>query len=122
MNIAVWVVSGLLAVVFLVASSTKLVMPREKLAKAPGGGWVVDFSAGFVKFLGAVELLGAIGLILPALLGIAVVLTPLAAGGLAVIMAGAAVVEFRHHAINHGLGNLAYLVLAGFVAFGRFAS
>ncbi|HVA24742.1 MAG TPA: DoxX family protein [Chloroflexota bacterium] len=122
MNLALWIVSGLLAAVFLVASSTKLFIPKEKLAKAPGGGWVADFGAGFVKFLGAIELLGAIGLILPALLGIAVVLTPLAAVGLAVIMAGAAVVAFRRHAMNHALGNLAYLALAAFVAFGRFAS
>lgn len=122
MNIAVWSVSGLLAVVFLVASSTKLFLSKGKLAKAPGGGWVLDFSAGFVKFLGAAGLLGAVGLIVPALLGIAVVLTPLAGVGLAVIMAGAAVVEFRRHAINHGLGNLAYFALASFVVFGRFTS
>src|SRR3712207_9418373 len=92
MNLALWIIAGLLAAVFLLAGSTKLFTSREKLAKAPGGGWVLDFSAGFVKALGAVEILGAVGLILPALLGIAPVLVPLAAVGLATIMVGAAIV------------------------------
>ena len=76
---------------------------REKLAKAPGGGWVLDFSAGFVKALGAVEILGAVGLILPALLDIAPILVPLAAVGLALIMVGAATVTFRRHEFKHML-------------------
>ena len=87
MNTALWIIAGLLATVFLVARSNKLFIPREKLAKAPGGGWVLSFSGGFVKALGAVEILGAIGLILPALLDIAPVLVPLAATGLATITA-----------------------------------
>ena len=81
----------------------------------------MDFSAGFVKALGAVEILGAFGLILPALLDIAPILVPLAAVGLAVIMAGAAIVEFRRHDFKHALGNLIYLALAAFVAWGRFS-
>ena len=66
MNTALWIVAWLLAAVFLLAGCNKLFIPREKLAKAPGGAWVLDFSAGFVKALGALEMLGAIGLILPA--------------------------------------------------------
>ena len=120
MNIALWIVAGLLAAVFLLAGANKLLIPREKLAKAPGGGWVLDFSAGFVKALGAVEILGAVGLILPALLDIAPVLVPLAALGLALIMTGAAVVTFRRQEFKHVLLNLTYLALLVFVAFGRF--
>ena len=120
MNTALWIIAGLLATVFLVAGSNKLLIPQEKLAKAPGGGWVLNFTAGFVKALGAVEILGAIGLILPALLGIAPVLVPLAATGLATIMVGAAVVEFRRQELRHLLLNLTYLAMAAFVAFGRF--
>ncbi len=71
MNTTLWIIAGFLATGFLIASSTKLFIPREKLAQAPGGGWVLDFSAAFVKALGAVEFLGAAGLILPALLHIA---------------------------------------------------
>lgn len=120
MNTALWIIAGLLAAVFLFAGSNKLFVRREKLAKAPGGGWVLDFGAGFVKALGAVEILGAVGLILPALLGIAPVLVPLAALGLGLIMTGAAVVEFRRQEFKHVLLNLTYLALIVFVAFGRF--
>lgn len=80
----------------------------------------MDFSAGFVKALGAVEILGAIGLILPALLDIAPVLVPAAALGLALVMTGAAIVEFRRHEFKHALLDLTYLALAAFVAVGRF--
>jgi hypothetical protein len=80
----------------------------------------LDFSAGFVKALGAVEILGAVGLILPALLDIAPILVPLAATGLATIMVGAAIVEFRRQEFKHMLLNLTYLAMAAFVAFGRF--
>ena len=120
MNTAQWIIAGLLATVFLLAGSNKLLIPREKLARAPGGGWVLDFSVGFVKVLGAVEILGAVGLILPALLGIAPVLVPLAATGLATIMVGAAIVEFRRQEFRHVLVNLTYLAMTAFVAFGRF--
>jgi len=120
MNLTLWIIAGLLAAVFLVAGTSKLFIPQEKLAKAPGAGWVLDFSAGFVKALGAVEILGAVGLILPALLDIAPILVPLAAVGLALDMAGAAIVEFRRHEFKHALGNLIYLALAVFVAWGRF--
>ena len=120
MNLALWIIAGLLAAVFLLAGGTKLFIPREKLAKAPGGGWVEDFSAGFVKTLGAVEILGAVGLILPAALDIAPVLVPLAAVGLATIMVGAAIVELRRQDSKHVLVNLSYLALISFVVFGRF--
>ena len=77
-------------------------------------------SVGLVKALGAVEILGAVGLILPAALDIAPVLVPLAAVGLATIMVGAAIVEFRRHESKHVLVNLAYFALIAFVAFSRF--
>lgn len=120
MHTALWVMAGLLAAVFLVAGSNKLLIPREKLAKAPGGGWVLDFSADFVKALGAVEILGAVGLVLPAVLDIAPILVPLAASGLATIMVGAAIVTFRRKEFKHVLLNLAYLAMAVFLAWGRF--
>ena len=120
MNTALWIIAGLLATVFLVAGAYKLFISREKLARAPGGGWVLNFSVGFVKALGAVEILGAVGLILPALLDIAPVLVPLAATGLATIMVGAAIVTYRRHEFKHVLLNLTYLALIVFVAWGRF--
>jgi hypothetical protein len=93
---------------------------RETGQGSSGGGWVLDFSAGFVKALGAVEILGAVGLILPALLDIAPILVPMAAVGLALIMVGAAIVTFRRQEFKHVLLNLTYLALLVFVAFGRF--
>jgi hypothetical protein len=120
MNTALWIVAGLLAVLYLFAGSSKLFIPREKLAKSPGGGWVLSYRAGFVKALGALEILGAVGLLLPALLDIVPVLVPLAAVGLASIMIGAAVVEYRRHEFKHVLVDLTYLALILVVVIGRF--
>lgn len=120
MHTTLWIIGGLMAGVFLVAGSTKLFIPRDTLARAPGGGWVLDFSAGFVKALGAVEALGAAGLVLPALLDIAPTLVPMAAVGLGAIMVGAAIVEVRRRERAHALLNLTYLALLAFVAWGRF--
>lgn len=120
MNLALWIVAGLLAVVFLLAGASKLLVPYEKLAAAPGAGWTNDFSPGFVKALGVVEILGATGLILPAALGVAPLLVPVAATGLAAIMAGAAVVTVRRREYLHALLDVGYLALAVFLALGRF--
>ncbi|MGY1690634.1 DoxX family protein [Geodermatophilus sp. SYSU D01105] len=120
MDLALWIAAGLLSAVFLFAGSAKVAMSRERLAAAPGGGWVMEFSAGFVKALGVVEVLGAVGLVLPALLGIAPVLVPLAAVGLATIMVGAVIVTLRRRESAHVLVDLTYLALALFVASGRF--
>ena len=120
MNVALWIIAGFMAAVFLFAGATKLLTPREKLAKAPGGGWVLDFSAAFVKVLGALEILGAVGLIVPALLHVAPVLVPLAALGLVLVMTGAAIVESRLHEFRHVLVNLTYFALLALVASGRF--
>lgn len=94
MNIAYWIVAGILALVFLGAGFSKLAQPKEKLA-ASGMGYVEDFSGAQVKLIGLVEVLGAIGLILPMLLGIAALLSPIAALALAIVMIGAVVVHVR---------------------------
>ena len=120
MNLSLWIVAGLLAVVYLVAGTAKLIVPNEKLATAPGGGWIEDFSAGSVKAIGTLEILAAVGLILPAALDIAPVLVPLAALGLVLIMVGAVITRLRRHEPKAMVADLAYLALAGFVAWGRF--
>lgn len=121
MNIALWIVAGLLAAAFLIAGGNKLFVPYDKLRRTPGAGWANDFPAGFVKALGIVEIVGVVGLILPGALNIAPILVPIAATGLAVIMIGAGVTELRRHEPRHALINLLYFVLAIFVAAGRFA-
>lgn len=120
MNTALWIIAGLLAVAFLVGGGAKVIMPKEKIAATPLGGWVDDFSAGSVKAIGTLEVLAAVGLILPAALDIAPILVPLAAVGLMLLMAGAAVVHVRRHEFKVIAANMAYLALAGFVAWGRF--
>ena len=82
--------------------------------------WTEDFSPGVIKTIGALELLAAIGLILPAALNIAPVLVPLAATGLAVIMIGAMVTHARRREFPMIAGNLVLLVLAALVMWGRF--
>jgi hypothetical protein len=94
MEIVVWILQILVAVAFLGAGVMKLVRPKPALVSS-GLGWAEDFSDGGVKGIGALEVLGAVGLILPAVTGIAVILSPLAAVGLALVMAGAAVVHVR---------------------------
>ena len=114
MNVVLWIVAGLLAAAFGAAGLMKLTSPKEKLA-ASGMGWTEDYSAGQVKTIGTLEVLGAIGLILPAALGIAEILTPLAAVGLALTMVGAAVVHAKRNEgqmipVNVVLGGLAIFV------------
>jgi uncharacterized membrane protein YphA (DoxX/SURF4 family) len=94
MLIALWILNGLLALVFLGAGLSKLARPKAALA-ASGMGYVEDFTDTQVKLIGLVEVVGAIGLILPFLLGIAPVLTPIAAVGLAVTMIVATTVHAR---------------------------
>lgn len=122
MNIALWIITGLLAAVFLFSGLGKLFVPREKMAgMTEAARWVLDFQPGALKAIGAVEVLGALGLILPALLGVAPILVPLAASGLALIMTGAMIVRIRRGETKAALGDGGYLALAAFVAIGRFA-
>ena len=120
MNLALWIVAGILATAYLVGGALKVVVPKEKIAATPGGGWVEDFSARNVKAIGALEALAAVGLILPAALGIVPILVPLAASGLVLIMIGATFTRIRRREVKVVFVDLAYLALAGFVAFGRF--
>lgn len=94
MLIATWIVNGILAALMLLSGGMKALSAPEKL-KEKGMGWIDDFPGGFSRFIGIVEVLGALGLILPLATGIAPILTPLAAVGLVIIMAGATVVHLR---------------------------
>ena len=118
MNVFLWIVQALLAAAFVMAGMMKATQPKEKLA--PRLPWSEDFSAGTVKFIGVAELLGGLGLILPAATGIAPILTPIAATGLAVIMALAAITHIRRKEPSAVLFTAALFLLAAFVAWGRF--
>jgi len=120
MNLALWIVASLLAVVLVFSGSAKLLVTKKKLASVPLGGWTENASVGFVKGLGVLELLAAAGLILPATLDIAPVLVPLAAVGVVLLMVGAMVTHLRRHEPAGVALNLTYLAMAAFVAWGRF--
>jgi uncharacterized membrane protein YphA (DoxX/SURF4 family) len=120
MNIALWIAQIVLALVFLAAGLEKLRQPRDELA--PKMGWVEDFSDGFVKLVGGLEVLGALGLILPAALGIVAILTPIAATGLALAQTAAVIVHLRRKEPQVILVNLVLIAVAVFIAWGRFGN
>ncbi len=118
MNIALWVVQGLLGLAFLMAGGMKLMKSKEEIAQQMA--WVNDFSEGQIKTIGALELLGAIGVVLPGLVNILPILTPLAAVGLALTMLGAARTHLRRGENQMIVTNAVLFLLAAFVAYGRF--
>ena len=114
MEIAVWIVQGLLGIAFLMAGMLKVTQPKEKLIER-GMGFVEDVDTNVVKGIGVLEVLGAIGITLPILLGIAQFLTPLAAGGLVLTMIGAAITHIRRNEYPNIVANIVLGALAGFV-------
>ena len=119
MNITLWIIAGLLAAAFAAAGAMKLAQPKAKLAES-GMAWTEDFSEGQVKGIGAVEVLGAIGLILPAALDIAPILSALAAAGLVITMLIATLVHARRGEKSSMPITLVLAALAAFVAIMRF--
>ncbi len=119
METVLWIIQGLLAAAFLVAGVTKLTQPREKLA-AGQMAWADDFTDGQVKGIGALEVLAAIGLIVPAALDIVPILTAFAAAGLVLLMIGAAITHVRRGEGQVVPMNLVLGGLALFVAIERF--
>ncbi|HSK59006.1 MAG TPA: DoxX family protein [Actinomycetospora sp.] len=119
MHLALWIVAAVLAAVALLGGITKVFVPQEKLAAAPGGGWTGGASVGFVKTLGVLEILAAVGLILPAVVGVAPVLVPVTALCWVVLMAGATVTHGRRGETALVMLNLLYLTMAAFVVWGR---
>ena len=119
MNLALWIIAIVLAVGFTASGLMKIVRTKEQLMSS-GMGWAQDFSPSAIRLIGFAELLGAIGLILPAALHIAPILVPLAAVGLALTMIGAAVVHARRKEWPFIAVNALLLALAVIVAWGRF--
>jgi hypothetical protein len=113
MTYALWIVQILLAALFLFAGGMKLVLPLEKLA-----GPVV-LPGALIRFIGVVEVLGAVGLILPSALRIKPSLTPLAALGLVVVMIGAVVLTLIGGVLFAAAISAVVGLLAAFVAYGR---
>lgn len=116
MNYVLWIVQGLLALIFLFTGGTKLILPIEVLTEQ------TPLPGLFVRFLGVAEVLGAFGLILPGLLRIWPLLTPLAGSGLVIIMTGATVltlVGVVPVGAAMALIPLVIGILSAFVTYGR---
>ena len=118
MNIVLWIIQILLALLFLFAGGTKLVLPIETL-QSMGSPNQVQMPGLFIKFIGLVEVLGGLGLVLPGLLRIKKGLTPLAAIGLTIVMIGAVIITVAGDGIKGGIVPLIVLLLCVFVAYGR---
>lgn len=119
MNVALWIAAAVLGAISLAGGAMKMLQPPQKLA-ASGYGWVEDFGPGSVKAIGALEVLAAVGLILPAALDIAPVLVAVAAAGMVLLMIGAALTHLRRHESRAIAVNVVLLAVAAFVAWGRF--
>lgn len=118
MNIAIWVIQALAAVVFLLTGGMKVSQPLDKLAK--NMSWVNEFSPVQVRLIGTAEILGALGLILPGITGILPILTPIAAAALVVLMLGAVFTHVRLKEFDKVSTPIFPLILALLVAIGRF--
>ncbi|MEV0404636.1 DoxX family protein [Actinoallomurus sp. NPDC050550] len=122
MDLALWIAAGLLAAVALVGGITKTFIPKERLAAQHGGEWIQNVSVGFVKTLGILEFLAAVGLILPAALDIAPVMVPVTAFCWILLMVGAMVTHGRLGQFKLVMVNSVYLLLAAFIAGGHLAT
>ena len=114
MNLALWITQALLALLFLFAGGTKLILPIEEMTKQgpPMPGL-------FLRFIGVAEVLGAFGLILPGFLRIRTELTPLAAAGLCIITVGATVITITSFGLSIALLPFLAALFSAFVAYGR---
>lgn len=118
MTYVLWIIQILLALVFLFAGGTKLVLPLDVL-KSMGSPNQIQLPGLLLRFIGVAEVLGALGLILPGLLRIKPWLTPLAAAGLVVIMIGATALTMASGEVGSAIVPLVTGLLAAFVAYGR---
>ncbi len=118
MNIVLWIIQGLLALLFLFSGGMKLVIPPDVL-RSMGSPNQVVLPGLFIQFIGVCEVLGALGLILPGLLRIRTGLTPLAATLLVIIMIGATVLTMIGDGVGLAIIPLVTGLLTAFVAYGR---
>ncbi|MFJ6651145.1 DoxX family protein [Streptomyces sp. NPDC091290] len=120
MNVTLWIAAGLLGAVALAGGISKTFIPKARLAAQHGGEWTQNASIGFVKTLGVLELLAAVGLILPAALDIAPVMVPVTAASWIALMVGAMITHGRLGQSKFVVLNAFYLALAALITWGRF--
>ncbi|MED5815625.1 DoxX family protein [Mycolicibacterium sp. 050232] len=121
MHTALWIITIIAAAAYAAGGTTMLLMSRERYrSMGSTQHWVDEFGAGHLKAIGTIKLVGALGLVLPVATGIAPVLTPVAACGLALFMAGAATTRFRRSEWLYMAGDVVYLGVFVFLAWGWF--
>jgi DoxX-like family len=120
MNLALWIIAGALAVMFALSGLMMLGVPKDKLVASGNMAAAEGFSQAQIRWIGAAEFCGAVGLIAPAVVHIAPVLVPIAAVGLLLVMVGAAVVHGRRGEVPMVAMNVLLLALAATVVWGRF--
>ncbi|GAB3812386.1 DoxX family protein [Tessaracoccus terricola] len=120
MNTVLWIAAGILAAGMLLGGLTKALKSKDQLRES-GMGWVEPWPPAALRAIGCAEVLGAVGVILPGLLGIAPILVPIAAVCLAVTMVGAVIVHAARKEFAALGMPLVLLTLAVFVAVGRFS-
>ena len=113
-NRLLWTAQVLIALIFLFAGAMKFIMPAEKMQQGP-----VVLPLAFLYFVGVCECLGALGLVLPGLMRIRTMLTPLAAAGLTIIMIGATVVSIMGMGVVAGIFPAVVGVVTAWIAYGR---
>jgi uncharacterized membrane protein YphA (DoxX/SURF4 family) len=121
MDTALWIAQALLATIFLITGSIKLTQPRAAMADGPMA-WAADVTDQQFRTIGALEVLGAMGLILPGAFGVAPLLTPLAAVGLALTMVGAALIHIKYEETERLAVPIVLCALALLVAVARFGA
>jgi len=119
MDTVITVIQVFLTLGFAVSGLLKLTIPYAKFAKLPGATWVSDFRPGHIRLIGVLEVCAAVGMTIPLFLHSLTMLLPLAAVGLALVMAGAMATHLRRTEYWHMVVNLIYLGLAMFLAYGK---
>jgi len=121
MNTALWILTVFLGVAFTIGGTAMLVLSKERYRSLhETQRWVDDFTARQVKVIAAIKLLGGLGLLLPAIGDLAPGLVPVAACGLALFMAGAGTTRFRRGEVQSLVGDLVFIAMFAFLAWGRF--
>ena len=120
MNNAITVIQVLLGLLFIVGGLLKLTIPYVKYTNLPAVGWSKEFKPEHIRLIGALEVSGGLGLIVPLFLPSLAPLTPLAAVGIALYMSGAMATHLRRSEYLHMVGNLMFFLgPALFVAYGK---
>ncbi|UPK73924.1 DoxX family protein [Nocardioidaceae bacterium SCSIO 66511] len=123
MHLALWIVASVLAFGFIAGGLIKLVTPKDRYAEIGHGSsrWADQFSPAAFKSIGAIEVTGGVGLVLPAAVSIAPILVPFAALGMGLYMAGATTTRLlRNEPAKMIAGDLLFVAMTVFVVWGRF--